>query len=94
MESLACIWFFFHLMMHLLLAEGEATMVQLIAASLETAAMSLNKMRMKISAIGINAPIYLALYPNTFNVTKSNVDGVITYPALKLEGKKLMTVNK
>ena len=47
----------FVLMMHLLLAEGEETMVQLIAASLETAAMCLNKMRMKISAIGMNAPI-------------------------------------
>ena len=44
------------------------------------------------SGININAPIYLALYPNTFNVTKSNVDGVITYPALKLEGKKVITV--
>ena len=45
-----------------------------------------------MSGININAPIYLALYPNTFNVTKSNVDGVITYPALKLEGKKVITV--
>ena len=44
-------------MIHLLLAEGESTMVQLIAASLETAAMFLNKMRMTISAIGMNAPI-------------------------------------
>jgi hypothetical protein len=48
---------YFLLMIHLLLAEGEATMVQLIAASLETAAMFLNKMRITISAIGMNAPI-------------------------------------
>jgi hypothetical protein len=44
-------------MMHVLLAEDEATMVQLIAASLEVAAMSFNKMRMKIFGINMNAPI-------------------------------------
>ncbi|MBI1692736.1 MAG: hypothetical protein FYV88_4590, partial [Bacteroidetes bacterium] len=46
------------------------------------------------AGINMNAPIYLALYPNTFNVTKSNVDGIITYPTIKLEGKKSITVNK
>ena len=44
------------------------------------------------AGIDINAPIYLAVYPNTFNVTASNVDGVINFPTIKLSGKKVISV--
>jgi hypothetical protein len=44
-------------MIHLLLAEDESKMVQLIAASLEATAIAFNKMRMNISRTDMGAPI-------------------------------------
>jgi|GEM_PF-5156211 len=46
------------------------------------------------SGIDINATIYLALYPKTFNATQSNDNGVITFPTINLAGKKVATVIK
>ena len=56
-------------MMHLLLAEDEATMVQLIAASIEATAMAFNKMRMNIFGIDKNASILLSVELSTPFVT-------------------------
>jgi hypothetical protein len=44
-------------MIHLLLAEDESTMVQLIAAPLVATAMAFNKRRMNISRTDMGAPI-------------------------------------
>lgn len=46
------------------------------------------------AGIDMNAPIYIAVYPNTHFVTPSDVDGVITFPAIKLSGKKVISVKK
>jgi len=45
------------------------------------------------AGINMNDSIYLAVYPNTFNVTPSDSNGVVTFPAIKLSGKKIITVN-
>lgn len=54
----------------------------------------LNISDLQKSGIDINATIYLALYPKTFNATQSNDNGVITFPTINIAGKKVATVIK
>jgi hypothetical protein len=75
-------------MMHILLVEDEATMVQLMAASLEATAMAFYKMRMNISGIDKNAPILLSVELSKPFVTHSNLDNIITFLSIKLSYKK------
>jgi hypothetical protein len=44
------------------------------------------------AGINMNTPIYLAVYPNTFLATPSDIDGFVTFPTIKLSGKKIITV--
>ncbi|MCX6264583.1 MAG: hypothetical protein NTZ47_08590 [Bacteroidetes bacterium] len=49
---------------------------------------------MKISAIDRNAPINLTVVSGSPFVTRSYVDGVVTFPAIKLSCKKSLIVNE
>jgi hypothetical protein len=74
-------------MMHLLLADDEATMAQLIADSLEATAMALKKRRMNIPGIDMNAPILHSVELSTPFVTPFHLDNVVTSLSIKLSYK-------
>lgn len=44
--------------------------------------------------IDINAPVYLALYPKTYNATKSDDNGLVGFPTMNVKGKKVVQVIK
>ncbi len=46
------------------------------------------------AGINTNATIYLAIYPTTLSVSISNVNGVISFPALNLDGKKVISITR
>jgi hypothetical protein len=46
------------------------------------------------AGINTNATIHLAIYPTTLGVSTSNVNGMISFPAINLSGKKIISVNK
>jgi hypothetical protein len=46
------------------------------------------------AGINTNATIHLAIYPTTLGVSTSNVNGMISFPAINLSGKKVLSVNK
>jgi hypothetical protein len=46
------------------------------------------------AGIDTNATIYLAIYPNTNSVSPAIVNGVISFPALNLSGKKVVLIKK
>jgi hypothetical protein len=46
------------------------------------------------AGIDTNATIYLAIYPNTNSVSPAIVNGVISFPALNLSGKKVVSIKK
>ncbi|MCA6494136.1 MAG: hypothetical protein IM564_03090 [Chitinophagaceae bacterium] len=46
------------------------------------------------AGINTNATIHLAIYPTTSGVSTSNVNGVISFPAINLSGKKVISVKK
>lgn len=46
------------------------------------------------AGINTKATIHLAIYPTTLAVSTSNVNGVISFPAINLSGKKVVSINK
>jgi len=66
--------------------------IQLIMTVLDVQTISLEVLEK--AGINTNATIHLAIYPTTSGVSTSNVNGVISFPAINLSGKKVISVNK